>query len=391
MPRSDTSIGLSEIVCHFEHLEDPRSTINRLHPLPSVLTISLMGVLAGADGPTGISKWAVAQKNILLQELDLPHGIPSRDVIRRVLSAVKVDAFQSCFVSWLNSLRDAAKEKAGISAEEKTHMAIDGKTMKRSHNRAKGLGPMHMVSAWLSEFGLTLAQVATEEKSNEITAIPELMRLIDLNGAIITIDAMGTQVAIAEQIIDGEGDYILALKANQDALYQQVMEYVEEHISDDFAGVPSQRLEEDKKKGHGRIDSRTYIQFEVPNTFTATSRWKGLKTIGLVVYKSIVKGEEKTDIRYFISSLPLGIEQFSKAVRRHWGIETTCHWSLDVTYGEDGLRTRQRTIAENLAWLRRFTLSLLKQDPGKDSLAMKRRVCGWNVGFLMQVLGIKAI
>jgi predicted transposase YbfD/YdcC len=391
MPRSDVSIGLSEIVCHFEELEDPRSTINRLHPLPSVLTISLMGVLAGADGPTGISKWAVAKKDLLLQALDLPHGIPSRDVIRRVLSAVKVDAFQSCFACWLNSLRDAAKEKAGINAEEKNHMAIDGKTMKGSHNRAKGLGPMHMVSAWLSEFGLTLAQVATEEKSNEITAIPELLKLIDLKGSIITIDAMGTQVAIAEEIVGGEGDYILALKANQDSLFQEVMKYVDEHISDDFAGVPAERLEEDTKKGHGRMDSRTYLQFEVPNTFTATSRWKGLKTIGVVVYQSIVKGEEKLDIRYFISSLPLGIQQFSKAVRKHWGIETTCHWSLDVTYGEDGLRTRQRTIAENLAWLRRFTLSLLKQHPGKDSLAMKRRICGWNDDFLMQVLGIKAI
>jgi len=168
-----------------------------------------------------------------------------------------------------------------------------------------------------------------------------------------------------------------------------VMNCVEENISDDFARLPSERLEESSKKAHGRTDSRTYLQFEVPNTFTGTSRWKGLKTIGVVVYKSLIKGEERIDIRYFISSFPLGIEQFSKAVRRHWGIETTCHWSLDVTYGEDGLRTRQRTIAENLAWLRRFTLSLLKQHSGKDSLAMKRRICGWNDDFLMEVLGIK--
>lgn len=262
MSRSDVNIRLSEIVCHFEQLEDPRSTINRHHPLPSVLAISLMGVLAGAAGPTGIAKWAVAKKDLLVQALDLPHGIPSRDVIRRVLSALKVDALQSCFACWLNSLRDAAKEQAGIHAEEKNHMAIDGKTMKGSHNRAKGLGPMHMVSAWLSEFGLTLAQVATEEKSNEITAIPELLKLIDLKGSIITIDAMGTQVAIAEEIVDGEGDYILALKANQDNLFQQVMNCVDEHISDDFARLPSQRLEESSKKAHGRSDSRTYLQFQ---------------------------------------------------------------------------------------------------------------------------------
>ena len=169
------------------------------------------------------------------------------------------------------------------------------------------------------------------------------------------------------------------------------MNFVDEHISDDFAGVPSQRLEEDTKKGHGRSDSRIYLQFEVPNTFTGTSRWKKLKSIGIVVYTSVVKGEQKIDIRYFISSLPLDIQQFSRVVRKHWGIETTCHWSLDVTYGEDGLRIRQRTIAENLAWIRRFTLSLLKQHPGKESLAMKRQLCGWNDDFLMQVLGIKAI
>jgi predicted transposase YbfD/YdcC len=391
MPRSDKKISLSEIVCHFEQLEDPRSPVNRHHPLPSVLTIALMGVLAGSDGPTAIARWAVAKKHLLVQSLHLPYGVPSRDVIRRVLSALKVDAFQSCFACWLNSLRDAAKEKAGIDAEEMNHMAIDGKTMKGSHNRAKGLGPMHMVSAWLSEFGLTLAQVATEEKSNEITAIPELLKLIDLNGSIITIDAMGTQVAIAEQIVAGQGHFILAVKANQDGLFKQVINCVEEHISDDFVRLPSERLEETPKKAHGRSDSRTYLQFEVPNAFMDASRWKGLKTIGVVVYKSVIKGEERIDIRYFISSLPLGIEQFSKAVRRHWGIETTCHWSLDVTYGEDGLRTRERTIAENLAWLRRFTLSLLKQHPGKDSLAMKRRICGWDDGFLMQVLGIKTV
>ena len=304
---------------------------------------------------------------------------------------MKVDAFQSSFACWLNSLRDAAKEKAGLHAEEKNHVAIDGKTMRRSHNRAKGLGPMHMVSAWLSEFGLTLAQVATEEKFNEITAIPELLKLIDLKGSVITIDAMGTQVAIAEQIVDGEGDFILALKANQNGLFQQVMNCVEDHITDDFARLKTARLEEPSKQSHGRVDSRMYLQFEVPNAFSGTSRWKGLKTIGMVVYKSMMKGEERIDIRYFISSLSLDIAPFSKAVRRHWGIETTCHWSLDVTYGEDGLRTRQRTIAENSAWIRRFTLSLLKQHPGKDSLAMKRRICGWNDDFLMQVLGINAV
>ena len=380
-------IGVCEIARHFEELEDPRCSVNRLHPLPSVLTIALLGVLAGADGPTAIRVWAVAKRGLLLRALDLPHGLPSRDVIRRVLSAVKVEEFQASFVNWLNSLREAA----GIGPAEPRHVAIDGKTMRRSHDKKKGLGAMHLVSAWLSDCGLTLAQVATDVKSNEIRAIPELLKLIDLDGAVITIDAMGTQTAIAAQIVDGGGDYILALKSNQETLHRQVVDYIEEHLNNDFANVPSERLEESDTKGHGRLESRTYIQFEVPNTFLGKSRWKNFRTAGLVVYKSIVNGQEKIDIRYFISSLPLGIRRFSTATRGHWGIETTCHWSLDVTYGEDGLRTRQRTIAQNLAWLRRFSLSLLKQHPDKASLAMKRRKCAWDDDFLAQVLGINAI
>lgn len=387
MARSGTTKDLSEVVGHFETLEDPRSTINRRHPLPSVVTISLMAVLAGADGPTGIHKWAVAKEELLLKCLDLPYGLPSRDVIRRVLCALKVEAFQSCFVNWLKSLSDAAEQKLSSMEAGRKHMAIDGKTMKGSHDRSKGLGPMHLVSVWLSNFGLTLAQVATDQKSNEITAIPEVLKLVDLKGAIITIDAMGTQTAIAEQIVDGGGDYVLALKGNQGTLHQDVIDYVETHISNDFADVAVRRLEEQPEQGHGRVDARIYIQFSVPETFKGKSRWKGLRTIGLVVYKSLVNGEEKIEIRYYISSLALGVKQFAKVVREHWGIESTCHWSLDVTYREDSLRTRQRCLAENLAWLRRFTLSLLKQHPGKDSLVMKRRMCGWNDNFLLQVLG----
>jgi predicted transposase YbfD/YdcC len=386
MARSRTTVDLSEVVGHFETLEDPRSTINRLHPLPSVVTISLMAILAGADGPTGIHKWAVAKSELLLKCLDLPNGLPSKDVIRRVLCALKVEAFQACFVNWLKSLSDSAEQNQTDMEAGRKHLAVDGKTMKGSHDRANGIGPMHLVSVWLSNFGLTLAQVSTDQKSNEITAIPEVLRLVDLKDAIITIDAMGTQTEIAAQIADGGGDYVLALKGNQGNLHKDVIDFVDQHVSNDFADIPVRRLEEKPESGHGRLDSRIYIQFSVPDSFRGQSRWKGLRTIGLVVYNSMEQGKEKLDIRYYISSLPLGIKQFAKVVRQHWGIESTCHWSLDVTYREDSLRTRQRCLAENLAWLRRFTLSLLKQHPGKDSLAMKRRMCGWNDGFLMQVL-----
>lgn len=381
MPRKSTRVELSEIVCHFESLEDPRSSINRHHPLISVVVIALMAVLSGADGPTAIRKWAESKSELLRRVLDLPKGMPSKDVFRRVLMALDPQAFQACFVSWLESLQ----VDSGSGASERRTMAIDGKCLRGSHDRRNGMGPLHLVSVWLTEAGLTLAQTATDQKSNEITAIPEVLKLVDLTGAIISIDAMGTQTAIAAQIVDGGGDYVLALKANQGGLHDAVIEYAEEHVNDDFATIKARRHVETDDK-HGRKETRTYIQFPVPAGLKGASRWKGLKTIGLVIYHSVSGDREILDVRHYISSLPLGVKQFARSVRNHWSIENTCHWSLDMTYREDEQRTRHRHLAENLAWLRRFTLSLLKQHPGKESLVMKRRMCGWNNDFMMQVL-----
>lgn len=374
-------VELSEIVCHFESLEDPRSSINRHHPLVSVVVISLMGVLSGADGPTAIRKWAESKRELLRDVVDLPKGLPSKDVFRRVLMALDPQAFQTCFVSWLNSLQSGSEsDRTG----RKT-MAVDGKCLRGSHDRSKGLGPLHLVSVWLTDAGLTLAQTATDQKSNEITAIPEVLKLVDMTGAIISIDAMGTQTAIAAQIVDGGGDYVLALKANQGGLHDAVIEYVDEHVNDNFAQINTrQHVETDDK--HGRDETRTYIQFPVPPDLKGQSRWKGLRTIGLVIYHSVSGEKETMDVRYYISSLRPGVKQFARSVRNHWSIENTCHWSLDMTYREDAQRTRHRQLAENLAWLRRFTLSLIKQHPGKESLVMKRRMCGWNDDFMMQIL-----
>ena len=374
-------VELSEVVSHFEMLEDSRSSINRHHPLVSVVTISLMAVLSGADGPTAIRQWAKAKSDFLLSALDLPKGIPSKDVFRRVMMALDPHAFQACFMSWLNSLQQASNP----NPQQRQTMAVDGKCLRRSHDRAKGLGPLHLVSVWLSDVGLTLAQTATDTKSNEITAIPEVLKLVDMKGAIISIDAMGTQTAIAEQIIEGGGDYVLALKANQGGLHKAVIEYVDEHVNDDFARLKT-RSHVDAETKHGREETRTYLQFSVPPELEGRSRWKGLRTIGLVIHESQRGGKDTLEVRYFISSLRLGIKQFARSVRNHWGIENTCHWSLDMTYREDEQRTRHRRLAENLAWLRRFTLSLIKQAPGKQSLIMKRRMCGWNDDFMIQVL-----
>ncbi len=375
-------MDVKEVVRHFKQLEDPRSAVNRLHPLESVIVIAIMAVLAGANGPTAIAEWAKMKCNLLLKLLDHPHGIPRKDVFRRVLATLKPDAFQACFAMWLAALRAAAAEATGV---ERPTLAIDGKTLRRSHDRNRGLGALHSVSVWASEFGLTLAQVATAEKSNEITAIPTLLSLIDIQGAIITIDAMGTQTAIAEKIIDGGGDFILALKGNQGTLHDASIDYIHQQTKTDFQGIGVRRLDTVEKK-HGRIEKRTYIQMPAPKSLPGFNTWKGLLSIGIAFLWSIRDGKETSEVRYFISSLPVKVKQFAHAVRSHWGIENSCHWCLDVTYREDESRIRDEHLRENFAWLNRLTLSLLKQHPEKNSVAMKRRDCGWNDEYMLQVL-----
>src|SRR3954447_13737511 len=375
-------VGLDEIIRHFEELEDPRSTINRQHPLDSVVVIALMAVLAGANGPTAIAKWAALKEDFLVKTLNLPRGVPRKDVFRRVLMALKPAAFQACFADWLRSLRAAAAAATGVTQPV---LAVDGKTARRSHDRKNGLGALHSVGVWASEFGLSLGQVACDEKSNEIAAIPELLRLVDIKGAIITIDAMGTQKAIAAQIIEGEADYVLALKGNQETLHQAVIDHINEQWEDDFARVKARR-HQTKETGHGREETRSYIQMPVPEDLPGRELWKGLKSIGVVVSECVRDGKETVEVRYYISSLGVGVKRFAHAVRSHWGIENTCHWSLDVTYREDESRIRDQHLRENFAWLNRLTLSLLKQHPGRESLAMKRRSCGWSDDFLLEVL-----
>jgi len=376
-------VGLDEVVGYFDALEDPRSTVNQKHPLVSVVVLALMGVLAGAGGPTAIAKWAKVKGEFLLQVLDLPHGIPCKDVFRRVLSLLKPDAFQRCFVSWLASLRGVA---AAATEVTRPVLGVDGKTARRSHDRKKGLGALHAVSVWASEFGLSLGQVACAEKSNEITAIPELLRLVDIKGTIITIDAMGTQKAIAEQIIDSGADYVLALKGNQEKLHQEVIDYIDEQSRNDFADVKARR-HVTQETGHGRQEIRSYLQMPVPETLSTLAAWKGLKSIGIATLVCVRDGKETTETRYYISSLRVGVKLFAHAIRSHWAIENSCHWSLDMIYREDESRIREPHLRENFAWLNRFTLSLLKQHPGKDSVAMKRRSCGWSETFLLEVLG----
>jgi predicted transposase YbfD/YdcC len=375
-------VSLDEVVVHFQELEDPRSTINQRHPLVSVVVIALLAVLAGAGGPTAIARWAALKEEFLLQVLDLPNGIPRKDVFRRVLMVLKPAAFQACFANWLQSLRTEAAAGTGV---EQPVLAVDGKAARRSHDRHKGLGALHSVSVWASEYGLLLGQVACEEKSNEITAIPEVLRLVDIQGAIITIDAMGAQKAIAEQIVQGGADYVLALKGNQETLHQAVIDYIDEQLEGDLAQAQEQVTTEE---GHGREETRTYLQLPAPKELPGSLRWKGLKSIGLATSCRRRGGKETVKVRYYISSLEVDVVRFARSVRGHWGIENGCHWVLDMTFREDESRLREPHLRENFAWLNRFALSLLKQHPGRQSLVMKRRSCGWSDAFLMEVVTV---
>lgn len=378
----EVRIELEEVVGFFHAIEDPRSSINRLHPFESVLVISIMGVLAGASGPTSIAEWARHKRDFLGAHLSLPHGIPGKDVFRRVLMALKPDAFQACFAVWLQHLKDRASAALDI---QQPVLAIDGKTLRHSFDRRKGLGALHSVSIWASELGLSLGQVACEEKSNEITAIPEVLKLIDVRGAIITIDAMGTQKAIAKQIIDSKGDYVLALKGNQDSLHKAVVDYIDAQLDNDLEGVDAREVVT-QKIAHGRDETRSYVQLPAPKQLPGFANWTGLATLCVVLNVFVENGKETAERRYFISSLPMGVKRIAHAIRSHWGIENSCHWCLDVTYREDDSRIREKTLRQNVAWLNRFTLSLLKQQKDKRSVAMRRRGCGWNDDYLMQVI-----
>jgi predicted transposase YbfD/YdcC len=373
-------VSLDEIVVHFQELEDPRSTVNQRHPLASVVVIALLAVLAGAGGPTAIARWAALKEELLSRVLDLPNGAPRKDVFRRVLMVLKPAAFQACFASWLQSLRIEAAAETGV---DRPVLPVDGKTLRRSHDRQKGLGALHLVSVWASEYGLSLGQMACDEKSNEITAIPELLKLVDLKGAIVTIDAMGTQKAIAEQIVEGKADYVLALKGNHETLQQAVIAYIDQQLEGDLTNAQEHVTTETK---HGREETRTYLQLPAPENLPGFLRWKGLKSIGLATSHCLRDGKETIDVRYYISSLEVEVKEFARAVRGHWSIENSCHWTLDMTFREDESRLREGNLRENFAWLNRFALSLLKQHPGRQSLVMKRRSCGWSDTFLMEVV-----
>jgi predicted transposase YbfD/YdcC len=378
---ASTYSRLDEIVASFATIEDPRSHINRRHPLPSVLVIAVLAVLAGAAGPTAIAHWADCKAELLVGLLDLPFGIPGKDVFRRVLMLLKPEAFEAAFNAWIAHLRDEATARTGV---ERPVIAVDGKTARRSHDAEGGLGPLHVVTAWCGEHGLALGQQACAEKSNEITAIPELLGKIDVRGGIVTIDAMGAQKAIAAAVVAGGADYVLALKRNHGSLHAAVIEHIDERLEGELEDAQELTTTE---TGHGREERRTYLQLPAPEGLPGKADWKALKSVAVITSRRVEKGKEGVEVRYYLSSLPVDAGTFARAARGHWSVENACHWTLDVTFREDDSRIRERVLGSNITWLYRFTLSILKQHPDRRrSLIMRRRCCGWSEKFLMEVI-----
>jgi predicted transposase YbfD/YdcC len=376
-------VEVGSIGSYFQSLSDPRHARNRKHLLVDIVVIAVCGVLCGCDGPTAIHRWAKHREPWLAEHLGLPNGIPSRDCIRRLLVALKPEAFQRCFRAWI---ADAIE----IDDGPRRLVAIDGKTCRRSHDAAKGLAALHIVSAWASEEGIALGQVATDAKSNEITAIPLLLEQIDLPGTLITIDAMGCQKEIVEPIVTGGGDCVIAVKDNQPKLMSAIRTFFLDQLERDLQELRYRR-HETRDEGHGRIDERSYYLAKTPRDFAPRADWPWVKAIGCAVrITRHADGTESDEVRYYLSSRYLSGKRFGEAVRGHWGIESM-HWVLDVNFREDDSRTRERNLGNNLSWLRRFAVTLLKRHPEKDSLRGKMMSCMLSTDFLAQVLSLQRV
>jgi predicted transposase YbfD/YdcC len=361
---------------YFRTLKDPRRRHRRLHRLLDIVVIAICAVLSGADNWQAIATFGERRHAWLKRFLALPHGIPSHDTFERVFDRLDPRAFQTCFRAWITAL---------CAHLEMPHIAIDGKTLR--HSGAGDLGPLHVVSAWATANHLVLGQEAVAEKSNEITAIPRLLEVLDVEGALLTIDAMGCQTDIARRIVDKGGDYVLAVKENQPTLSADIQQVFEKVLTHDDTPL-EHRCTQTQERGHGRTEHREYHVVSVPEDFAERhTDWEGLRSLGMVISERQVGDQEPTcEVRFFISSLKPRVRTFAQAVRGHWGIENSLHWHMDISFREDSSRVSKRHGAENLALLRRLALGLLKRHPAKKSIACKRLAAALDTGFLEEIL-----
>jgi len=357
---------------HFRTLKDPRVAGRRKHLLGDIIVITICGVICGCNDWQEIATFAKTRRDWLKNYLRLPNGVPSHDTFERVFDQIDPAAFQACFRDWMQALHEAL----GLS-----QIAIDGKTLRGSGTG--GRQTLHLVSAWATANNLSLGQVAVAEKSNEITAIPRLLELLDVNGALVSIDAMGCQKAIAAKIVERGGDYVLTVKDNQPSLLAAIQECFNKAIDADFVDVKHDKFQTEEK-GHGRQETRTYEVITNPQ-LPMTDEWAGLSVIGMCHHESTRDGKTSDEVRYFIGSRKTTAKVYGSALRNHWRIENTLHWQLDVTFDEDKNRVSRRHGAENLALVRRLALSLLKQNSSKESIACKRLHAALDPAFLLEI------
>jgi len=357
------------LIEYFEGLADPRMDRTRDHKLVDILVIGLCSLLTGGEGFTDMEVFGKAKYEWLKTFLELPNGIPSHDTFNRVFSTIDPYAFLECFVQWVQDICPALQNEI---------VAIDGKALRRAYNEGEAIP--YIVSAWATNNGLALGQVKVNDKSNEITAIPELLRVLELKGCIVTIDAMGCQKEIAAKIIDKQADYVLALKGNHATVHEEVKEFFDEAVPvcaaqcADTVTPGTMDFFQTKEKNHGRIDTRQYWHSTDITWFADKPLWKGLSSFGMVESIRRVKGKSTIERRFYLCSFPLGAEQFANAVRGHWGVENPLHWSLDVTFKEDNSRARTKNAAQNVATLRRIALNLVKNNPNKKYSVRQRRI-----------------
>jgi predicted transposase YbfD/YdcC len=377
---TDEKQTIPTIAAHFDALDDPRYTCLNDHPLINIITIALCAIIAGAETWTEVEAFGKSKQDWLSRHIDLKNGIPSHDTIGRVFARLDPEQFRACFLSWVQAVFKVTKGQV---------VAIDGKKLRHSYDTRLGIAAIHMVSAWATANQLVLGQIKVDDKSNEITAIPALLSFLDIQGCIITIDAIGCQTEIAEQIIDQGGDYLLSVKENQKNLYDDMALFFHLSQQNDFAKV-THTYHQTVNGGHGRIEKRECwaISGEESLSFLrGYQNWSNLETIVMIQSERHIGSQVSRETRYFITSLANDAKRILEAKRSHWGIENELHWVLDVAFREDDCRVRQQNAPQNLAILRHMAINLLKQEKtAKGGIKTKRLKAAWNNDYLLKVL-----